>query len=140
MQTRSRRLYVFIASFGTEAEALAYCQPHWEQEPDEKASDEDYQAWEDHNPSWPMKRELGDAYLDEDFIETIWAGDDGRASPDWKYLSVRLEAVDVEACKALAPSDGSTLILIDELALGGFDFELSSTSAMTYCGAYRQRS
>jgi hypothetical protein len=129
-----------IASFETEGQALAYSQPHWEPEPGEKASDEEYQAWEDRNPLWPMKRELGGAYLDEDFIETIWAIDDGLTGPDWKYLSGRLEAADVEACKAIAPSRGSTLILIDEQASDGLDFKPSSTPAMIYCGTYRQRS
>ena len=140
MQTQPRKLHVFIASFETEGQALTYSQPHWKPEPSEEASDEEYQAWEDRNPLWPMKRELGDAELDEDFIETIWAVDDGLTGPDWKYLSGRLETADVEACKAIALSRGSALILIDELGLGGLDFKPSSTSTITYCGSYPQRS
>ena len=129
-------IHVFIACFPSLESALAYSQPQWEPEPAAEASDEEYEAWEDRNPSWLMKNDLGITYLDEDFIETIWGTNgDGRSS-DWKYLSSFIGNESAAVCKKIAAIDDNTLILIDAQASGGFPVAFRSTSAMTYCGPF----
>jgi hypothetical protein len=64
-------LHVFAGAFASRDDACMYTEVQWEPEPDSSVSDEDYRAWEDRNPSWRMKADLGDPYLDSDFIETI---------------------------------------------------------------------
>ncbi|MBB2674998.1 UNVERIFIED_ORG: hypothetical protein GGE44_004591 [Rhizobium esperanzae] len=131
MASRSE-VHVFTAVFESNEAAFAFVHPHWEPEPDEHTSDEDYVAWEDRNPIWPMKEELGGLRIDADFVEVIWKSG---MVPDWNYLKSRLRAVDV-----LGISDGSapanTFVLIDQTAFGDAKPELRSTANLTYRGCY----
>ena len=63
-------VHVFLGRFEGEEDAFAYTQAQWEDEPEEDASDEEYEAWEESNPRWRMKDDLGIDYLDSDSIET----------------------------------------------------------------------
>lgn len=131
-------IHVFTALFENKDEALAYTQPQWEPEPPDEVSDEEYEAWEDRNPSCRMKEDLGfDGFLDEDFVETIWRARGRGDDVDWKYLSDLIGSANTNACKNIASDDSNTLILIDAQALGGLSANLSSTTAMTYCGTFR---
>ncbi len=133
---RTDDVHVFISCFRREDEALAYSQAQWEPEPGEDASDEDYKAWEDSNPSWLMRKELGEPYLDSDFIEIVWGTGDGEPGVRWDYLASVIGSANTSVCQRLAPSEATTLILIFGQALGGFPFAFSSTPEMTYCGAF----
>ncbi|WP_086932930.1 hypothetical protein [Agarilytica rhodophyticola] len=64
------QVYVFSGKFQDRGEACLYSEPQWESEPDNSASDEEYNAWEDRNPTHKLKSNI-DSYLDEDFIETV---------------------------------------------------------------------
>lgn len=139
MATEDGHLHIFLAAFGSQADAVAFSQKQWEPEPSEETSDEEYAAWEARNPSWPMRAEQGFTYLDEDFVETIWGTETAGSAVNWSYLASLLEPDDVGRCQDLAPVGSSTLIVIDERALGGFDFMFRSTPSMTYCGRYRRR-
>jgi len=78
----SSDIHVFTALFATKDEASTFGHPHWEPEPSQDASEEEYTAWEDRNPIWPMKSELS-CSIDNDFVEIIWKS--GK-EPDWDYL------------------------------------------------------
>ena len=132
---RPSLLHVFAAAFETHESALAFGRPQWEPEPGEDVSDEDYAAWEDRNPQWAMKAELGVRYLDSDFVEVIWNGDGGPRSA-LAYLSSRLAAADAGAVGNIMPASASTLLLVDDQAFGGFGAERRSTASMVYCGSY----
>lgn len=66
-------MHVFSDYFQNRESACSYTEAQWESEPGANASDEEYAAWEERNPVWPLKDELG-VYLDSDFIETIFGG------------------------------------------------------------------
>lgn len=78
--SESSDIHVFTALFATNDGASAFGHPHWEPDPSQDASDEEYTAWEDRNPIWPMKSELG-CSIDNDFVEIIWKSGE---EPDWE--------------------------------------------------------
>ncbi|MFN6207191.1 MAG: hypothetical protein ACK49R_12200 [Planctomycetota bacterium] len=124
------QLHVFAGSFPSRDDACLYTEAQWEREPDDSVSDEDFAAWEDRNPTWAFRNELGDIYLDADFIETI----DGQTRYD--YLSTYLiNDGDLQTAKNAAPNANVLLLLFHE-ALGGIAAELHSTKQMIYCGAF----
>ena len=118
--------------FESKEAAFAFAHPHWEPEPDEHASDEDYAAWEDRNPIWPMKEELGGLRMDSDFVEVIWKPG---PVPDWDYLKSRLHAADVLGIKEDTAS-ANTFVLIDQTAFGNTKPDLRSTAKLSYRGCY----
>ena len=132
--------HIAAASFVREDEALAYSQEQWEREPGEDASNEVYDAWENRNPSWRMRDEIGDVYLDSDLIETVWNTGQSDRGTNWEYLTSVIGPENAATCKRVAPICTTTLILISENALGAFPFEFTSTPTMTYCGAFPSRS
>lgn len=139
MEAEDGHLHIFHAAFASEADAVAFSQKQWEPEPGDEASDGEYAAWEARNPTWPMRAEQGFTYLDGDFVETIWGTGATGAEVNRGYLASLLDPDDAGRCRDLAPAGSNTLIVIDERALGGFDFTFRSTSTMTYCGRYRRR-
>lgn len=127
-------VHVFVGQFPTRAAACGYTEAQWEPEPDESASDEDYEAWEERNPHWALRTDLG-VYLDSDFIETI----DG----DERYSYIERMLDDESAISQIrrkAPEGANICVLIFREALGGFAAELKSTDKLTYCGEYACRS
>ena len=126
-------VHVFGGQFETHASACAYTEAQWEDEPGADSTDEEYAAWEERNPTWLMKDELG-VYLDSDFIETIFG--DGR----YEYLGKLLgEPNALKTIRSIAPGEYNTLVLIFSQALGGFDAEMKSTSKLQYCGQFACR-
>jgi hypothetical protein len=123
-------VHVFVGRFEGEEEACAYTQAQFEPEPDESAGDDDYAEWEDREPTWLMKDDLGIDYLDSDFIETITEAE------RYDYLGKLL--VNGEDLKRILAADpaANTLVLIFHEALGGFAAEMKSTAKLTYCGEY----
>lgn len=126
------RVHVFVGQFSNRELACEYSEPQWEPEPDDSVSDEDYSEWEDRNPSWQMKADLGLQYLDSDFIETI---DD----PDrFEYLSQFLTEPDaMQRIQAQVHPGQNILILVFSEAFGGFATPpLKSTPQLHYCGEF----
>ncbi|TWU22365.1 hypothetical protein Pla52o_34210 [Novipirellula galeiformis] len=124
------KLHVFTGSFPSRADACLYTEAQWEPKPDDSVSDEEYAAWEDRNPVWGFRNDLGDAYLDSDFIETI----DGHRR--YKYLETYLvNDGDLNVVQSAVP-DANILLLVFPNALGGFDATLRSTSKLSYCGEF----
>ncbi|MBA4502536.1 hypothetical protein [Marinobacterium marinum] len=122
-------VYVFSGTFESIEEACLYSQPQWEAEPSESASDEEYAAWEDRNPSHNMLSNIG-PYLDEDFIETI--------DFDPGYLSgIKISKSDIAHIRSRS-LDANILVLVYEQALGGFSLRKApvSNSSLTYCGHF----
>src|SRR5690348_10308557 len=114
-------VHVFVGSFANREEACAYTEPQWEPEPDESVSDEEYSAWEERNPIWQMRSELGHPYLDSDFIETI----DG--SDRYEYLARLLTDSDgIDRIRKIAGGEDNILVLIFAEALGGFAARVKS--------------
>jgi len=128
------RVHVLVGRFGPEdAEALAYTQEVWAPEPGDDVSDDAYAAWEDENPKWQLRDDLGKIDLDADFIETI------RGETRWAYLAALLEDSDAAAWIAREHADADTLVLVFEAALGGSEATLSSTPRLRYLGAFAAR-
>lgn len=132
MSTRTT-VHVFAGQFASRGDATAYSEPQWAAEPGEDASDEEYAAWEDVNPSWRMRDELGIVYLDADFVETIHDED------PFEYLGALLDDSDAIALVRRQAGESNTLVLIFEAALDGFDVTLRSTAELTWCGTYPAR-
>ena len=129
------RVHIFSGEFANREAACEYSEAQWEPEPDESVSAEEYREWEDRNPTWQMKSDLGGLYLDSDFIETIGI-DDG----DWyRYLSQYLTEPDA-AARVLGGIDprANFLVLIFEEALGDYPLKspLKSTAKLAYCGEH----
>lgn len=126
-----RTVHVFAGSFGSRENACSYTEAMWEPEPDESVSDEEYQAWEDRNPRFPLRADLG-VYLDSAFIETI------HGDHRYRYLQGLLaDQADAESIIQAAGPTSDTLVLIFHDALGGFGSTLKSTPQLVYCGEYR---
>lgn len=127
------QFHVFAGNFASREDACLYTEAQWEPEPDDSVSDEEYAAWEVRNPLWGFRNDLGNIYLDSDFIETI----DG---PDrFKYLEQYLvKGDDVARIRNEAP-DANILVLVFPEALGGCDSQLDSTARLIYCGAFEFR-
>ena len=125
------KVHAFLGAFESLAHALLYTEAQWEPEPPNDASEDTYRAWEDRNPTWAMRSELGITYLDADFIETV--GNAERTT----YLSEHLEhSTDLDLIRARTPPHANVLVLIFEEALGGFESKLASTTRLSYCGRY----
>ncbi len=127
----NEHVHVFIGSFAGSDDACMYTEPQWEPKPDETVSDEVYRAWEERNPDWQMKRDLGNVYLDSDFIETIDGAD------RFDYLATLLmEPNAMDRVRANVGVDDNILVLIFSEALGGFAAEMKSTPQLKYCGQF----
>ncbi len=133
--SESSDIHVFTALFATNDGASAFGHPHWEPDPSQDASDEEYTAWEDRNPIWPMKSELG-CSIDNDFVEIIWKSGE---EPDWEYLVSRMELTQVAEIRRQTER-ANTLVLIDHTAIEGGPPEFGSTSRLTYHGRYKASS
>jgi hypothetical protein len=129
----SDTVHVFVGSFSSRDAACLYSEAQWEPEPDETVSDEEYEAWEERNPSWALRNDL-DVYLDSDFIETIYG------TERYSYLATLLvDQKAIEDNKKMAAENANTLVLISKNALGGFPATMKSTERLTYCGEYARR-
>ncbi|TDK31262.1 hypothetical protein E2F50_20170 [Rhizobium deserti] len=124
-------IHVFTALFESSEEAFAFAHPHWEPEPGDDASDEEYAAWEDRNPVWPMKVELG-YRIESDFVGVVWSRGD---QPDWQYLASRLNAAQVAAIMGQTTS-ANCLVLIDQAAIKDERVEFKPTGSLTYHGSF----
>jgi len=62
-------VHILAGNFADRDSATQYSEEQWAPEPPESASDEEYKAWEDDNPRWAMREDLGIEYLDHDFID-----------------------------------------------------------------------
>ena len=123
-------VYVFTGAFKNRKEACQYSEPQWEPEPDESVSDEEFEAWEERNPTWQLRADLK-CYLDSDFIETI----DGKNR--FKYLGTMLtKKGDIDRIRASSDKRDNVLVLIFAAALGGFAARMRSTPRVKYCGKF----
>ena len=121
------KLHIFTGTFASRDEACLYSEAQWEPEPDDSVSDEEYAAWEDRNPAWGLRDELGIG-LDSDFIETIagWS----------QYVAGYLvNPADMDTIRTKA-GDANIAVLIFPDALRDRNSTLKSTSKLTYCGAF----
>lgn len=123
-------VFVFIGSFDSDGLARAYSEPQWEPEPLETVSDSEYQMWEERNPVWLLREDLG-IYLDNDFIETI-------TDQNWQsYLSSLLDdSKHLHQILSHCPEKTNCLVLVFKQALSGFDAELKSTPTLSLMGEY----
>ncbi|MGH8036791.1 MAG: hypothetical protein ACREPD_03535 [Stenotrophomonas sp.] len=133
MGTEETTIHVFVGAFADLDAALLYSEEQWLPEPDDSASEAEYSAWEDSNPSWAMEDELG-FYLDSDFIETI--GGETR----FDYLATQIsDQSAVDRIRQAYATTTSVLVLIWSDALDGLSVEMKSTSKLIYCGTYPRR-
>ena len=124
-------VHVFTGQFSSRKEACLYSEETWEPEPDESVSDKEYEDWENRNPTWPLREELG-CYLTANFIETI-AGHER-----FSYLEAMLvDKQDIEEINLKSSEHSNILILIFKDALGGFKSSMKSTPSLTYCGEFK---
>lgn len=75
MQDGCWPFHLFGANFATEAEAQKFVFEHWEPEPPEGASEAEYDAWEERNPTWRLAGDLG-FDMDSDFVELAGTPED----------------------------------------------------------------
>jgi len=123
-----KHVYVFCGKFEDRETAYLYSEKQWEPEPDESVSDQEYELWEQRNPTHKLKQNI-DSYLDTDFIETV--------AIDFNYLSQYLCNESIERIKTFI-NNANILVLVFEDALGGFvlKHEPVSNDQLTYCGKY----
>lgn len=60
--------HLFGANFESEEHAQLYIFEQWEAEPPATASDDEYSAWEERNPTWRLADDL-EFHMDSDFVE-----------------------------------------------------------------------
>ena len=124
---------VFVGRFADRFEATSYTEPRWEDEPDETASDDEYDAWEERNPIWPLRAELG-GRLDPDFIETI----DEPAR--YEYLAgLLVDPTAIEEIRRTAANANVLVLVFEESKDPRTSTPCVSTSRLTYCGRFACR-
>ena len=127
-------IHVFAGSFRDRDDACAHALDRWEPEPAQTATDDEYSAWEERNPTRQLKADLGDPYLDHDFIEIIG---DGKNFSRYDYLRRMLRNPDdIEGIRRSAGAEANVLVLVFKDALGGFEAHMRSTPRITYCGEF----
>ena len=123
-------VHVFAGGFRDRNDACAYALDRWEPEPPPTASQEEYDAWEDRNPTWQMRSDLGEVF-DHDFIEVI---DDMEHLSRYDYLrSMLKDACNIAGILRSAGPDANILVLVFKEALGGFEALMRSTPRLSYC-------
>lgn len=123
-------VHVFIGEFKNRHEAISYSQMYWDPEPDDSVSDEEYSEWENNNPKWRLRDDLG-VQLESAFIETIT--DDAL-----KYLSAILDSdVLVTKIKPTIKDSKPTLVLIYDKALPDGNTRLNNTTKLNYYGKHK---
>jgi len=124
-------VHVFVGTFRDRDEACRYSQENWEPEPPAPATEQELLDWDQRNPVWPMRSDLGIAYLDPDCIETI----DGADRYDYLNRMLKHRGA-IDRIRQTAGSQANILVLIFKEALGGFDARCQSTPRLTYCGEF----
>lgn len=127
--SKTNRVHVFVGTFRNRDEACLYSEAQWEPELDESATDEEYSAWEERNPKWDFRDDLG-VSLDSDSIETI----DGDERYD--YLRSYLDRPEEIELIRNTDKNANTLVLLFPDSLPDEDTELKSTTRLTYCGSF----
>lgn len=123
-------VHIFRGDFGGVENARRYTQESWQPEPPETATDEEYSEWENNNPRWAMRDDLG-LSLDSDFIETI----ESEGAVDYLKTMLAPQVVDDElASHITAPAD--TLVLIFREAISGDDAAVESCGPLSYLGQF----
>ena len=124
------KIYIFAGKFDSTEEARRYSEPQWEPEPDDSISTAEYEEWEDRNPSLQLTQNV-DAYLDNDFIETI--------SICFQYLSdIKMCDADIQKVKQCIQGE-NVFVLVYEQAFdcSGLKSDPISNSFLRYCGQYQ---
>ena len=127
--SKPNRVHVFVGIFRNREEACLHSEAQWEPTLDESATSEEHLAWEERNPRWELRDDLG-VSLDPDFIETI----DGDERYDYLrgYLN---RPEDVEIIRN-TDKDANTLVLLFPESLRDDATKLKSTARLTYCGGF----
>ncbi len=128
-------LHVFGVIPDSPGEAFGYAYPQWEESLPDDASVDEHNAWDDRNPIWGLRDDLG-CYLDCDFIECF---DDFGSTERLKYVATQLaDPTDVEKIESRI-GKCKTIILLHENALGGFKSakKMRSTDSVVYCGKFK---
>lgn len=124
-------VHVFGIKPGSKGEEVGYAHPYWEPEPDDSATDEEYNAWEDRNPIWGLCEDL-DCYLDSDFVEYL--GDE--EGNFWEYLAGYVtDDRDLDKIREALVACREFVLIFDS-ALGGFDANLRETEGALYAGEF----
>ena len=127
----NKTVHVFGIRPGTCGEDEGYALPHWEPEPPEEASDEEYDQWQERNPVWGLRTDLG-CYLDEDFVEYFDDSDRDMMA----YVESQLaNPGDIEAIRAALPEVREIVLVFSE-ALDGSPATMKSTSGADYAGEF----
>lgn len=126
----SDSVHVFVGRFSSSDEARAYTEQQWEPEPDDSVSDEEYEDWEDRNPTWKLRDDLAPLYLSPDFIETITSED------RYDYLGKLLNDPAAAAHLQAVAGDANTLVLVFSGAFAEFPPVVKSTPALKYLGEF----
>ena len=129
----AQTLHVFSGQFASRAEACEYSEQQWERPaPDDSWPDEEWNAYEERNPTWALKDDLDAGYMDSDFIETI----DGLGRID--YLESQIErSEDIEALRKAIPDAHNIFVLIFSSSFDGRNVNLRSTPKLSYHGEFR---
>jgi hypothetical protein len=128
----SPTFHVFSGNFKTLKDAALYSEQQWEQPvPDDSWPEEDYEAYENRNPSWKFGEELGFS-ISPDFVETIH--DDDNIS----YLKTQTKnSHDFEFLRQCIPNNHNTLVLLfDHEPYPGQTPDFKSTSTLSYHGEF----
>ena len=133
LDSMAETLHVFSGQFASRTEACEYSEAQWERPaPDDSWPDEEWDAYEERNPTWALRDDLDPGYMDSDFIETI----DG--SGRIKYLEEQIDqSEDFEALRSAIPDAHNILVLIMSSSFDGRKVTLRSTPKLTYHGEFR---
>ncbi len=128
----SQTVHVFVGKFESREAACLYTEEQWEPEPDESAPEDEYEAWEERNPTWVLESDLDVDYLSGDFIETI----DGNDRVEY-LTKMLLSDEDRETVRKSINETENILVLIFDAAFDGHRAIMASTPKLRYLGAYR---
>ncbi len=127
--------HLFAATFSSDLAAREYAFEQWAPEPPASATDAQYSAWENSNPTWRLRDELA-FYMDADFVELV---------DDADYVKSQIHDVSQQQVFNAQAARFSHFILVGVNAIWGdrrspatqADWRLpQSTATVEYLGLY----
>lgn len=131
--------HLFAGRFADDQQAQGFAFEQWEPEPDASASNAEYQAWEERNPSWRLEQELG-FYMDSDFIELVSSQD----CPQYLESLIRDDAQKQRLRSRVEPGHSHFIIVAQQSIYGDRQSttsgapqrQPSSTATLDYLGEF----
>jgi len=124
----TERVYIFGVLNNERGSLRYYSLPQWEAQLPDSASNKEHEEWQDRNPMWGFRDDVG-FYLDQDFFEVVELS-------NIDYLKQYLNDGSLNKLKSLNLNDYLELLIVFEKSLGGFNSKMKDVAGAKYLGEF----